>query len=114
MSSFLFFSGDDKDLEHVVAMILNLFCRCLLIFFQEMRKDLQHFVPMILNLFHDSHVRVRWAAIHAIGLLSTDLSPDLQQQQYQQVLPALVGAMNDFQNPRVQVSGIGQCIELEP
>lgn len=69
---------------------------------KEMRKDLQHFVPMILNLFHDSHVRVRWAAIHAIGLLSTDLSPDLQQQQYQQVLPALVGAMNDFQNPRVQ------------
>lgn len=70
---------------------------------KEMRKDLEHVITMILNLFHDSHARVRWAAIHAIGLISTDLSPDLQQRQYQQVLPALAGAMNDFQNPRVQI-----------
>lgn len=69
---------------------------------KEMIKYFQHVVPMVLNLFHDSHARVRWAAIHAIGLLSTDLSPDFQEQQYQQVLPALTGAMNDFQNPRVQ------------
>jgi len=47
---------------------------------------------------------VRWAAINAIGQLSTDLGPDLQQNYHQQVLPALVNAMDDFQNPRVQVS----------
>ena len=57
---------------------------------------------MVLNLFHDSHGRVCWDAIHAIGLLSTDLSPDLQQRQYEQILLALTGAMNDFQKPRVQ------------
>ena len=59
---------------------------------------------MILNSFRDSHPRVRWAAINAIGQLSTDLGPDLQQEYHQQVLPALVGAMDDFQTPRVQVS----------
>jgi hypothetical protein len=59
-------------------------------------------VSMILSLFRDAHARVRWAAINAIGQLSTDLGPDLQQEYHQQVLPALVAAMDDFQNPRVQ------------
>ena len=56
-----------------------------------------------LNSFHGSHPRVRWAAINAIGQLSTDLGPDLQNQYHQRVLPALAAAMDDFQNPRVQV-----------
>ncbi|KAG5517746.1 hypothetical protein RHGRI_038206 [Rhododendron griersonianum] len=50
----------------------------------------------------DPHPRVRWAAINAIGQLSTDLGPDLQVQYHQRVLPALAAAMDDFQNPRVQ------------
>ncbi|KAF3788611.1 Importin-5 [Nymphaea thermarum] len=50
----------------------------------------------------DRHPRVRWAAINAIGQLSTDLGPDLQTQYHQRVLPALASAMDDFQNPRVQ------------
>ena len=69
-----------------------------------MIKNLDSVVNMILNSFRDSHPRVRWAAINAIGQLSTDLGPDLQQNYHQQVLPALVNAMDDFQNPRVQVS----------
>nr|KJB66062.1 hypothetical protein B456_010G125900 [Gossypium raimondii] len=67
-----------------------------------MIKNLEQVVSMVLNTFHDSHPRVRWAAINAIGQLSTDLGPDLQNQYHQRVLPALAGAMDDFQNPRVQ------------
>ncbi|KAJ7541709.1 hypothetical protein O6H91_10G072300 [Diphasiastrum complanatum] len=67
-----------------------------------MIKNLEPVVSMILNSFQDPHPRVRWAAINAIGQLSTDLGPDLQQQYHQQVLPALARAMDDFQNPRVQ------------
>jgi hypothetical protein len=63
---------------------------------------------MVLNSFYDPHPRVRWAAINAIGQLSTDLGPDLQNQYHQRVLPALAAAMDDFQNPRVQVS-YGHC-----
>ncbi|RVW48730.1 Importin-5 [Vitis vinifera] len=55
-----------------------------------------------LNTFQDPHPRVRWAAINAIGQLSTDLGPDLQVQYHQRVLPALAASMDDFQNPRVQ------------
>lgn len=67
-----------------------------------MVKNLEQIVNMVLNSFQDPHPRVRWAAINAIGQLSTDLGPDLQMQYHQTVLPALAGAMDDFQNPRVQ------------
>ncbi|KAL3518942.1 hypothetical protein ACH5RR_021531 [Cinchona calisaya] len=67
-----------------------------------MIKNLGDVVSMVLNSFHDPHPRVRWAAINAIGQLSTDLGPDLQVQYHQGVLPALAAAMDDFQNPRVQ------------
>lgn len=83
-----------------VSKVTNLNAGCM----QVMIKNLDSVVSMILNSFRDSHSRVRWAAINAIGQLSTDLGPDLQQNYHQQVLPALVNAMDDFQNPRVQVS----------
>ncbi|XP_014491277.1 importin-5 [Vigna radiata var. radiata] len=67
-----------------------------------MIKNLEQVLSMILNSFHDPHPRVRWAAINAIGQLSTDLGPDLQVKFHHLVLPALAGAMDDFQNPRVQ------------
>lgn len=68
-----------------------------------MVKNLDSVVSMVLGSFRDPHPRVRWAAINTIGQLSTDLGPDLQVQYHQQVLPALASAMDDFQNPRVQV-----------
>ncbi|XWS57867.1 hypothetical protein CRYUN_Cryun09bG0210100 [Craigia yunnanensis] len=67
-----------------------------------MIKNLEQVASMVLNSFQDAHPRVRWAAINAIGQLSTDLGPELQTQYHQKVLPALAGAMDDFQNPRVQ------------
>lgn len=67
-----------------------------------MTKNLEHVVAMVLNSFRDPHPRVRWAAINAVGQLSTDLGPELQIQYHQQVLPALASSMDDFQNPRVQ------------
>ncbi|KAL0459870.1 UNVERIFIED_CONTAM: Importin-5 [Sesamum latifolium] len=67
-----------------------------------MIKNLEQVVNMVLTSFQHPHPRVRWAAINAIGQLSTDLGPDLQVQYHQRVLPALASAMDDFQNPRVQ------------
>jgi len=72
---------------------------------QVMIKNLEQVVSMVLNSFQDPHPRVRWAAINAIGQLATDLGPDLQVQYHQVVLPALATAMDDFHNPRVQVTG---------
>jgi HEAT repeat protein len=69
-----------------------------------MIKNLEQVVGMVLNSFQDPHPRVRWAAINAIGQLSTDLGPELQNQLHHVVLPALASAMDDVQNPRVQAS----------
>lgn len=68
-----------------------------------MRKNLEPVVNMVLNYFKDPHPRVRWASINATGQLSTDLAPELQEQFHPRVVPALIDAMGDFQNPRVQV-----------
>ncbi|GAB2222582.1 hypothetical protein Droror1_Dr00016701 [Drosera rotundifolia] len=67
-----------------------------------MTKNLEQVMNMVLSSFVDPHPRVRWAAINAIGQLSTDLGPDLQEKHHQRVLPALAAAMDDYQSPRVQ------------
>lgn len=93
------------SLNSVVFLAESLIrCRLPSSLVQVMVKNLEQVVNMVLNSFQDPHPRVRWAAINAIGQLSTDLGPDLQVQYHQRVLPALAAAMDDFQNPRVQVS----------
>lgn len=89
--------------NEIVVLLLQLI---LFVFssIQVMTKNLEQVVSMVLNSFQDPHPRVRWAAINAIGQLSTDLGPDLQNQYHHLVLPALASAMDDFHNPRVQVS----------
>lgn len=100
------------ELYSFVVLVILTCC----LFSQVMLKNLDQVVAMVLSSFQDPHPRVRWAAINAIGQLSTDLGPDLQVQYHGQVLPALAAAMDDFQNPRVQVScsvGILRFFELD-
>ncbi|KAG4915352.1 hypothetical protein JHK87_052909 [Glycine soja] len=78
-----------------------------------MIKNLEQVVAMVLTSFPDQHPRVRWADINAIEQLSTDLGPDLQVKYHQGVLPALVGAMDDFQNPRVQSNHMLRAASME-
>ncbi|XP_057421622.1 uncharacterized protein LOC130715529 isoform X2 [Lotus japonicus] len=68
----------------------------------EMIKNMDHVLSMVLDSFHDPHARVRWAAVNAIRQWSTDLGPDLQVKYHHLVLPALAGAIDDSQNPRLQ------------
>ncbi|GBG66984.1 hypothetical protein CBR_g74670 [Chara braunii] len=77
-----------------------------------MVKQLGAVVEMVLCSFNDPHPRVRWAAINAIGQLSTDLGPDLQQNHHAQVLPALLTAMDDFQNQRVQAHAAAAIVNF--
>ena len=58
----------------------------------------------MVNAVHDPHPRMRWASINAIGQLYTHLGPELQDRDHALVIPALASAMDDIQNPRVQVS----------
>lgn len=60
-------------------------------------------INTIVVAFEDPHPRVRWAVIDVIARFSIDLAPALQEQHHGQILPVLAAAMDDFQNPRVEV-----------
>ncbi|PRQ33130.1 putative TOG domain-containing protein [Rosa chinensis] len=66
-----------------------------------MIKDLEQVVAMVLNSFEHSHIRVRRSAINAVGQLSTYLAPDLQVQYHQQVFSALNATIYGLQNRRL-------------
>lgn len=51
----------------------------------------------------DPHAKVRWAACQALGQMCTDLGPNIQEEQHQNILPGLMAVMDDFGEPRVQV-----------
>nr|XP_016444287.1 PREDICTED: importin-5-like [Nicotiana tabacum] len=65
-------------------------------------QEMGQLVETLVMLIHDTHPRVRWATIHAIGQLSKYLSPHFQEQYHQQILPALLEVLDDFDNPRLQ------------
>jgi len=65
-------------------------------------SNLPEIVKTILPFFQDPHPRVRWAACNTVGQMSTDFGPQFQSMFHAQVLPALIGVMDDVGNPRVQ------------
>ncbi|KAG2546633.1 hypothetical protein PVAP13_9KG037200 [Panicum virgatum] len=94
-----FFSSEDWKRRHAALVTIAQIAEGSA---KVMIKNLEQVVGMVLNSFQDPHPRVRWAAINAVGQLSTDLGPELQNQLHHVVLPALASAMDDVQNPRVQ------------
>ena len=45
---------------------------------------------------------MRYAACNALGQLSTDFAPRIQTTLHDKIVPALLFALDDFPNPRVQ------------
>jgi importin-5 len=59
-----------------------------------------------------AHPRVRWAALNCAGQMSTDFAPTLQDNFADPILPAVIGAMNDVNNPRVQAHAASAIINF--
>lgn len=55
----------------------------------ELGNILQYIVPYV----RDPHERVRYAACNALGQMSTDFAPELQQTYHELVVPALISTM---------------------
>lgn len=68
-----------------------------------MIKELESVVHMVLVSFGDPHIRVRWAAINAMGQLYMDFGLEVSQHFHQKIAPVLIDAVGDFQNTRIQV-----------
>ena len=78
-----------------------------------MKKDVLGAVqPCLHALATDPHPRVRWAAINGLGQLCTDLGPRLQEKAHHTVLPALLNAMDDVQNPRCQAHAAAATVNF--
>ncbi|KAL1510219.1 hypothetical protein AB1Y20_006547 [Prymnesium parvum] len=103
-----FFKSADWKHRHAALMAISQSgegCRV------QMAEQLQQIVRMIVQRFGDEHPRVRWAAINAVGQMSTDFGPELQEQLHEVVLPALVTVMDD-QCKRVQAHAAAAVINF--
>lgn len=69
---------------------------------KQMETMLDDIMNGILNFLRDPHPRVRYAACNAIGQMSTDFAPIFEKKFHEQVIPGLLGLLDDVENPRVQ------------
>ncbi|KAG1473754.1 hypothetical protein G6F56_000773 [Rhizopus delemar] len=76
-----------------------------------MQPELSNIISMILPSFKDAHPRVRYAACNAIGQMSTDFAPYLQENFHQAVVSALLPLMEDPQ-PRVQAHAAAAMVNF--
>lgn len=70
-----------------------------------MVQSLGPLTDMCMRGLGDQQPHVRWAACQALGQMCSDLGPDIQDTQHARILPGLMALMDDFNHPRVQVSG---------
>lgn len=76
-----------------------------------MENQLATVVQMILPFLQDQNGRVRWAACNAVGQLSTDFAPQVQQVYHQQILSALVPCLDALQQ-RVQAHAAAALVNF--
>ncbi|PVV04701.1 hypothetical protein BB560_000793 [Smittium megazygosporum] len=77
-----------------------------------MKKELASVINLICQNFKDPHPRVRYASCHAIGQLSTDFSPTIQDKYHSVILQHLIPAMDDVQFPRVQAHAAAAMVNF--
>ncbi|XP_068157334.1 importin-5 [Drosophila tropicalis] len=69
---------------------------------KQMEAMLDQVMSGVLVYLRDPHPRVRYAACNAIGQMSTDFAPTFEKKFHDQVIPGLLGLLDDVNNPRVQ------------
>eukprot|EP00210_Caulerpa_lentillifera_P001229 g1185.t1 len=77
-----------------------------------MLKEVDRLTEICIQGLRDSVAKVRWAACHALGQLCTDLGPDLQGSNHQNIIPALIAVMGDKDNPRVQAHAAAAVVNF--
>ncbi|PHU21498.1 hypothetical protein BC332_06605 [Capsicum chinense] len=101
---------DDKDwkIHHAAVTaigVISVGCSNVIVISS---KNMEYILQAIVKLIRDKHPRVQWAVIQAIGRISMFMSPQFQQQYHQQVLPALIEVLDDFDNPRSQDNKVAE------
>lgn len=69
---------------------------------KQMLPLLQDILTVTLPFFQDSHPRVRYGALNAVGQMGLDLAQDIQRKYHSTIIPALLMMIESSQEPRVQ------------
>jgi hypothetical protein len=77
-----------------------------------MSKAISWTVDICITGLRDPHAKVRWAACQTVGQLSTDLGPDFQEQEHARIVPTLLAAMDDVNEPRVQAHATAAVVNF--
>lgn len=77
-----------------------------------MLKEIDALTEMCLGGLADPVAKVRWAACQAIGQMCTDLGPHLQASQHQAVVPRILIAMDENENPRIQAHATAALVNF--
>jgi hypothetical protein len=59
------------------------------------QQQIQMVVDQVLTFMSNAHPRVRYAAVHAVGQISSDFGPTFQNMYHAAVIPALVQCFDD-------------------
>jgi len=64
----------------------------------------EEIIGRIINLAQDPHHRVRYAAIHCLGIMCSDFGKKFVNKWHNQVLECFLHGMDDTNNPRLQAN----------
>eukprot|EP01113_Clastostelium_recurvatum_P002059 TRINITY_DN1085_c0_g1_i2.p1 TRINITY_DN1085_c0_g1~~TRINITY_DN1085_c0_g1_i2.p1 ORF type:complete len:1100 (+),score=314.59 TRINITY_DN1085_c0_g1_i2:117-3416(+) len=78
----------------------------------DLEPHVEQLVNMVVTHIRDPHPRVRWAALQALGQMCSDYRPDFQVDHASKVLPAIVIALDDVENPRVQAHAASAIVNF--
>lgn len=79
---------------------------------QQIMEGVPGVMDGVLRYLQDPHPRVRYAACNAIGQMSTDFAPVLENKFHDRVIPGLLMLLDDNENPRVQAHAGIASVEL--
>ena len=73
--------------------------------------ELDHVLNLISPLLKDPHPRVRWAGCNALGQMSTDFAPIMEQKYHQTVLSNIIPVLSSPE-PRVQAHAAAALVNF--
>ena len=76
-----------------------------------MLGELDKVLDLVLPALRDPHPRVRWAGCNALGQMSTDFAPTMQEKYHQLVLPAIIPVIKSSE-PRVQAHAAAALVNF--
>ena len=79
---------------------------------EQLESNLDSVLNLVFSKFNDPHDRVKYAACHAIGQLSSDFSAIIQGKYHQQVMYCLIQTMKGQCNDRVKAHAAAATINF--